>query len=86
MCGLARILLISCVIASQRLARRGVVLTLVRTSCGLFRHLASGPRTGQFSLAVDSSPALLGTQLVDQQLSLAHVEFHLWTQAVLFLR
>ena len=53
---------------------------------GLFRHLASGPRTGQFSLSVDSSSALLGTQLVDQQLSLAHVDGHLWTQAVLFLR
>src|SRR5664280_1961974 len=36
---------------------------------GLFRHLASGPRTGQFSLSVDSSSALLGTHLVDQQLS-----------------
>src|ERR1035437_2669952 len=27
----------------------GVVLTLLRTSCGLFRHLASGPCTAQFS-------------------------------------
>src|SRR5450631_2786587 len=36
--GLARILLVSCLIASQRLARRGVVLALVRTSCGLVRR------------------------------------------------
>jgi len=48
-------------------------------SCGLVADSSGTWRLGcvlvSFRFAVDSSPALLGSQLVDQQLSLAHVAF-----------